>query len=831
MSFKHLSLTITVLLVLPFFGFAQEYTYFQHGDSVKTVAYSPVDSSIVASGGDSGAVKLWDLRNDTVTTLEYHSDIVNAVAFSADGQLLVSGSDDYTCKLWNVPLKQFISSFEHINDRSRSQIKDVVFSPDNKLLATAGVDVKLWDVSTLTEIGTLEHGGWVLAIAFSSDGELLATGDENGQVNVWDIQTRKIVAQLQGDPEYIAAVKFSSDNRILAGAGYERKIKLWEVQNWEHLGTLDNGSTASAISFSPDRNILASTGYESVNLWEVNIGGKIATLTGPRGWMNAVAFSPDGSTLLSGGDDETLQIWDVTPYRSVSQDIVRIIYFLPRGRSVQPDMWTKLDTLIRGVQGFYADQMEFNGFGQKTFDFETDEKGETLVYRFDGQFSDWYYRTETVDKVYAEVDAQFDMAKHVYFIVVDISSEFIGAENTCGVGGGYWHEGETVTKSRGGYAIIPASGRCFDGETGTNVTAHELGHAFGLEHDFRDDTYIMSYGASRDQLSQCAAGWLDASRFFNTSQTAFNESTRLQMLTPLTYPPNAKDFTIQFEVTDADGIHQVQLLIPTTPEDLASGVKLHSCGNLPAQNSTVEFDTPTLTVRRINDVILQAIDVYGNITRQKYTLMADDTRLAQNPADVNGDGMVNIQDLVLVSSNFGQIGQNSADVNADGVVNIADLVLVAGAFGNVLSAPALHLSMLVDLTTVNVQQWLDEARQLDRTDDVYLRGIAVLEQLFLLLPQETALLINYPNPFNPETWIPYQLAEPAEVTLYIYSMDGALVRTLAFGYQPAGRYQTRSHAAHWDGRNTQGEPVASGVYFYTLTAGDFTATRKMLIKK
>ena len=99
------------------------------------------------------------------------------------------------------------------------------------------------------------------------------------------------------------------------------------------------------------------------------------------------------------------------------------------------------------------------------------------------------------------------------------------------------------------------------------------------------------------------------------------------------------------------------------------------------------------------------------------------------------------------------------------------------------------------------------------------------------LSVETALLPNYPNPFNPETWIPYQLAKPADVTLFIYSVDGKLVRALALGHQTAGVYQSKSRAAYWDGRNTLGEPVASGVYFYTLTAGDFTATRKMLIRK
>ena len=93
------------------------------------------------------------------------------------------------------------------------------------------------------------------------------------------------------------------------------------------------------------------------------------------------------------------------------------------------------------------------------------------------------------------------------------------------------------------------------------------------------------------------------------------------------------------------------------------------------------------------------------------------------------------------------------------------------------------------------------------------------------------LLHNYPNPFNPETWIPYQLAKSADVTLTIYDSKGSVVRTLDVGHQRAGLYQTRGRAAYWDGRNAVGEKVASGVYFYTLTAGEFTATRKMLIRK
>ena len=103
--------------------------------------------------------------------------------------------------------------------------------------------------------------------------------------------------------------------------------------------------------------------------------------------------------------------------------------------------------------------------------------------------------------------------------------------------------------------------------------------------------------------------------------------------------------------------------------------------------------------------------------------------------------------------------------------------------------------------------------------------------LQVTLPDKNALLANYPNPFNPETWIPYQLAAPADVTLTIYAVDGKLVRTLALGQQPGGMYQSKSRAAYWDGRNEHNEPVASGLYFYTLMAGEFSETRKMLIRK
>ena len=200
--------------------------------------------------------------------------------------------------------------------------------------------------------------------------------------------------------------------------------------------------------------------------------------------------------------------------------------------------------------------------------------------------------------------------------------------------------------------------------------------------------------------------------------------------------------------------------------------------------------------------------------------------------DINRDGVVNIQDLVIISARFGQTGQNSADINGDGLVDIVDLVLVANAFGADAAAPSLNPQVLEQLTAADVKRWLNQAQQRSLTDPAYLRGITVLEQLLIALtPKETALLPNFPNPFNPETWIPYHLSKDADVALRIYAVNGTLVRTLTLGYQPAGIYQSRSRAAYWDGKNEFGESVASGLYFYTLTAGDFSATRKMLIRK
>ena len=199
--------------------------------------------------------------------------------------------------------------------------------------------------------------------------------------------------------------------------------------------------------------------------------------------------------------------------------------------------------------------------------------------------------------------------------------------------------------------------------------------------------------------------------------------------------------------------------------------------------------------------------------------------------DVNRDGVISILDLILVAQQLGRRvpAGSPVDINGDGVVSILDLIRVAQGIAGSPAAPA---AVAKSVDAAMIEAWIAHARLEDDGSVAFKQGIENLQNLLAsLIPEETALLRNYPNPFNPETWIPYQLAESAEVTLTIYDMNGQLVQRLEVGHQAAGMYQSRSRAVYWDGRNQLGESVASGLYFYTLTTGDFTATRRMLILK
>ena len=201
--------------------------------------------------------------------------------------------------------------------------------------------------------------------------------------------------------------------------------------------------------------------------------------------------------------------------------------------------------------------------------------------------------------------------------------------------------------------------------------------------------------------------------------------------------------------------------------------------------------------------------------------------------DVNGDGQINVFDLILVAQNLGQTNPQ-VDVNNDGNVNILDLVVIAQRLGESTTglAPNGLVRYQAGLNSTMIQQWIDMAHAAYDGSLAFQEGITNLERLLeTISPDKTVLLTNYPNPFNPETWIPYHLSNDADVTLTIYDTKGAVMRQFSLGYQQAGYYTDRTKAAYWDGRNNVGESVGSGVYFYQLQVGDYSAMRKMVILK
>ena len=213
----------------------------------------------------------------------------------------------------------------------------------------------------------------------------------------------------------------------------------------------------------------------------------------------------------------------------------------------------------------------------------------------------------------------------------------------------------------------------------------------------------------------------------------------------------------------------------------------------------------------------------------------------ESSGDVNQDGTVNILDVILVAQNLGQKPPSNprADANKDGQVNILDLVFIAERLGEKVAAAPSQMDV-IEATPSSPEDVIVVRRALNELETVPEKSQSVEVTVQFLRAwlvnanrdvRETRLLPNYPNPFNPETWIPYQLADAVDVSMEIYDVGGRLVRTIPIGFKPVGYYLTRERAAYWDGRNGTGESVSSGVYFLQFSAGDFTATQRVVIVK
>ncbi|MCY3759810.1 MAG: T9SS type A sorting domain-containing protein [Gemmatimonadetes bacterium] len=285
---------------------------------------------------------------------------------------------------------------------------------------------------------------------------------------------------------------------------------------------------------------------------------------------------------------------------------VRLIYFLPSDRPYRPGVVDSMKTVIGQVQSFYARQLRSHGYNDRTFRIETDAGGEPLVHRVDGRHPDSHYLTHEGEAV--EVAESFDFSQSVYLIVSDNSSNLVGAGSARGKGG--------RKERNSGSALVSAD---FDWV----LAAHELGHAFGLPHDFRDDSYLMSYGRTRNRLSACSAGFLAVHPYFLPGAPA-EETTApaVELLSLPEYPAGSKTVPVRLEIQDAEGLQQVSLFVTTRePHSSAGFFEVKACRKLSGKRAVAEFDFDGVVPSALNSgladsvahkVRVSAVDINGN---------------------------------------------------------------------------------------------------------------------------------------------------------------------------------------------------------------------------
>ncbi len=829
---------------------------------INQVAYSPDGRRLAVA--NSAGILLYDTQTYqevSFFTDTGHGSVGYSVAFSPDGQLLAS-ADYNSISLWSVETGQRLRTLT-VPDLIATY---VAFSPDGKTLASTGSDIHLWDVDTghllhtfvrkLGGVSNLLQGVNLYQVVFSPDGQTLAsTTIHPYDLQLWDVETGDLLHTLEHE-NYCKDVAFSPDGKMIAsalGGSIGNTLHFWDVETGQRLRTFTkHGYKINSIAFSPDGQTLAiGSAYTirgndggDLTLWDLDTGTLLHTLVGHSYYIIDVAFSPDGQTLTSASGEGTLRFWNVETGQLLHTfddytNNINDVAFSPDGRILATVSGDRdghagtAPTIHLWSIGTRSILYTMTGHSFSSVAFSPD--GQMLASgSHDGTIGLWDINTGkllrtltghglTVAKILFSPDGQIlASGSHDGAIGLwDINTGRLlrALQHTLPV--------VDISFSLDGQMLASVSS-----QTHSNVdniilwdvdTGNRLDPAMGMGSYWKMDL-------SPDGKTLAASGG-GRVHLWDVETRSIRHTFR-ERAYDVAFSPDSKTLAaVVFPDLFEGGLPYIQFWDVETRSSLRT-LAGHNFGHGFHGGASISFspDGQTLASAGLDNTVLL------------WDLAPTPPEPARVTADVNGDGEVNIQDLVAVAAAIGQVGENDADVNGDGEVNIQDLVAAAAALGEVAAAPAaLRQQGATHLTQEKVQHWLTQAQQADLTDATSVRGIRYLEQLLLAFtPKETALLPNYPNPFNPETWIPYQLATPADVTLKIYDIQGRVVRDLDLGHQRAGIYQSKSRAAYWDGRNAVGEPVASGVYFYTLstestrdsvTAGDFSATRKMLIRK
>jgi len=280
-----------------------------HSGGVRSVAFSP-DGQRIVTGSLDGTAKAWDAASGKeLVTFKGHRGGINSVAIAPDGQRIATGSKDTTVKVWNSTSgKELLTLKGH-----HAMVNSVVFAPDGQRIATASLDgtAKVWDAASGNELLTLKgHTDEVMSVAFSPDGRRIATGSEDHTARVWEADSGAQLLVFTGHVLGVCCVAFSSDSqRIVTG---ERWVKVWEAASGKELRTVQGRNVSWSAAFSPDGRRIATGGRDlTVQVWDADSGEELLAFKGHNDQVCSVAFSPDGQRLVTGSLDGTAKLWDL----------------------------------------------------------------------------------------------------------------------------------------------------------------------------------------------------------------------------------------------------------------------------------------------------------------------------------------------------------------------------------------------------------------------------------------------------------------------------------------------------------------------------------------
>ncbi|NES78578.1 MULTISPECIES: serine/threonine-protein kinase [Okeania] len=287
-----------------------------YGDQVRTVAFS-IDGQTVVSGGEDNSIKVWTLKTGSEPRtlggwMFSHSGWVQEVAFSSDGQTLVSGSNDGTVKVWNLGTGKLVRTLGGWLGQDWGAVQAIAISQDGQILASGHGDktVKVWYLNSGKMRGYLKgHTAWVESVAISPDGKVLASGSGDKTIKLWDVGTGRLLLTLTGHSDVVRSVAIAPDGQILASGSSDNTIRLWQLATGDLLGILQHPDGVNAVAISPDGLILASGCRDgNMYLWNPYTMEELGVLS-QEAVVNAVTFSVDGQMLAAGCGDGSVGIW------------------------------------------------------------------------------------------------------------------------------------------------------------------------------------------------------------------------------------------------------------------------------------------------------------------------------------------------------------------------------------------------------------------------------------------------------------------------------------------------------------------------------------------